>query len=80
MLRIFSRAPKSHTLRDLNAEGLTILLVEQNARQALRSTHRACLIEQDRVVREGRSDARAHDPEIIVHFLCQSTQLARVTA
>ncbi len=80
MLRIFSRAPKSHTLRDLNAEGLTVLVVEQNARQALRSTHRAHIIEQDRVVREGRSDALAHDPKIIVHYLGQSTQLARVTA
>jgi ABC-type branched-subunit amino acid transport system ATPase component len=52
----------------------------QNARQALRSTHRACLIDQDRVVREGHSDELADDPEIIVHYLGQSTQLARVTA
>jgi branched-chain amino acid transport system ATP-binding protein len=80
MLRIFSRAPTSHTLRDLNAEGLTILLLGQNARQALRSTHRACLIDQDRVVREGHSDELADDPEIIVHCQGQSMQLARVTA
>jgi branched-chain amino acid transport system ATP-binding protein len=80
MLRIFSRAPTSHTLRDLNAEGLTILLLGQNARQALRSTHRACLIDQDRVVREGHSDELADDPEIIAHCQGQSMQLARVTA
>lgn len=60
-------------LRQLNAEGLTTLLVEQNARQALRSTHRAYLIEQGRVVREGRSDELANDPEVIAHYLGQSS-------
>ena len=61
-------------LRALNAEGLTILLVEQNARQALLATDRAYVIEQGRVVHEGRSDVLANDPVIVSHYLGQGTQ------
>ena len=59
-------------LRELNAAGLTILLVEQNARQALRSTHRAYLVEQGRVVRHGVSAELANDPSIVAHYLGQT--------
>ena len=59
-------------LRELNRQGLTILLVEQNARQALRSTHRAYLIEQGRVVQHGASSALAQDPAVIAHYLGQA--------
>ena len=58
-------------LRALNAGGLTILLVEQNARQALLATDRAYVIEQGRVVHEGASDALARDPAIVAHYLGQ---------
>ena len=58
-------------LRALNAEGLTILLVEQNARQALNSTDRAYVIEQGRVVHEGESGVLANDPAVIAHYLGQ---------
>ena len=58
-------------LRSLNAEGLTILLVEQNARQALDSTDRAYVIEQGRVVHEGVSAELAKDPAVIAHYLGQ---------
>lgn len=61
-------------LRALNDQGLTILLVEQNARQALLATDRAYVIEQGRVVHEGRSDDLATDPAIVAHYLGQSTQ------
>jgi branched-chain amino acid transport system ATP-binding protein len=56
-------------LRALNARGLTILLVEQNARQALAITHRAYVIEQGRIVHEGPSAALARDPDVIAHYL-----------
>lgn len=59
-------------LRRLNAEGLSILLVEQNARQALQSTHRAYLIEQGRVVKDGPSAELARDQDVIAHYLGQS--------
>ena len=59
-------------LRALNAEGLTILLVEQNARLAFESTHRAYVLEQGRIVHAGVSRALADDPEVIAHYLGQS--------
>ncbi|TFY97422.1 ABC transporter ATP-binding protein [Ramlibacter rhizophilus] len=45
-------------IRELNREGLTILLVEQNARQALKLSHRAYVMETGRVVLEGPDLAR----------------------
>ena len=67
-------------LRELNAKGLTILLVEQNARQALRSTHRAYLIEQGRVVQHGDSSALAQDPAVIAHYLGQASDAPKAAA
>jgi branched-chain amino acid transport system ATP-binding protein len=58
-------------LKSLNADGLTILLVEQNAKQALEATHRAFVIEQGRIVHAGPSSQLANDPEIVAHYLGQ---------
>ena len=50
-------------IREINAGGTTVLLVEQNAHMALRAAHRAYVIEVGRIVMEGpaaeleRSDA-----------------------
>jgi branched-chain amino acid transport system ATP-binding protein len=41
------------TVERLNREGLTVLLVEQNARMALSIAHRAYLLEQGRIAFEG---------------------------
>ena len=59
------------TLRALNQEGLTILLIEQNAKQALDVTTRAYVIEQGRIVHAGPSKELATDPEIEAHYLGQ---------
>jgi branched-chain amino acid transport system ATP-binding protein len=59
------------TLRALNQEGLTILLIEQNAKQALEVTSRAYVIEQGRIVHSGSSKDLANDPEIEAHYLGQ---------
>ena len=59
------------TLLALNQEGLTILLVEQNAMQALAVTHRAYVIEQGRVVYSGTSGELRNNPEIEAHYLGQ---------
>jgi branched-chain amino acid transport system ATP-binding protein len=40
-------------LRQINADGVTVLLVEQNARMALQLANRAYILEQGRVVGEG---------------------------
>ena len=42
-------------IREINADGLSILMVEQNARQALRIAHYAYLLEVGRLASEGTS-------------------------
>jgi branched-chain amino acid transport system ATP-binding protein len=42
-----------HIIRDVNKEGITILLVEQNVQSTLRFCHRAYVLENGRVVLEG---------------------------
>jgi branched-chain amino acid transport system ATP-binding protein len=59
-------------LARLKRDGLTVLLVEQNARQALAATDRAYVIEQGRIVHAGPSRELAADPEVIAHYLGQS--------
>jgi branched-chain amino acid transport system ATP-binding protein len=41
------------TIREINASGLTVLIVEQNARAGLRLAHRAYVMEIGRIVMEG---------------------------
>ncbi len=51
-------------LVDLNREGLTILLVEQNTRKALAIAQRAYVMELGRIVLEGRPDELASDDRL----------------
>jgi branched-chain amino acid transport system ATP-binding protein len=59
-------------LRELNKAGLTIMLVEQNAKAALKSTNHAYVLEQGRIVHEGISSDLANDPDVIAHYLGQA--------
>jgi branched-chain amino acid transport system ATP-binding protein len=43
------------TVRTINGQGVTVLLVEQNVRQALTLAHRACVLESGRLVLEGQA-------------------------
>ncbi len=43
------------TVRVINGQGVTVLLVEQNVRQALTLAHRACVLESGRLVLEGQA-------------------------
>ena len=52
------------TVVDLNREGTTILLVEQNARKALEIAHRAYVLETGRVTLQGPARELAEDSEI----------------
>jgi branched-chain amino acid transport system ATP-binding protein len=63
-------------LKGLQEAGLTILLVEQNARQALGASDRACVLEQGRIVHAGSSADLAHDPDVIAHYLGQEQEAA----
>lgn len=50
-------------------EGLTVVLVEQNARLALRAADRAYLIEIGKVVKEGSGSELANDPQLAEIYL-----------
>ncbi len=58
-------------LAELKAQGLTILLVEQNAHLALMSSDRAYVIEQGRIVKSDDSRSLATDPEVTALYLGQ---------
>lgn len=51
-------------LEQMNREGTTIFVVEQNAHIALRYAHRAYVMETGRIVMEGRADELAENPEV----------------
>ena len=51
-------------IRAINARGLGILLVEQNARESLALCHRGYVLAMGRVRAEGRGDVLRSDPDI----------------
>jgi branched-chain amino acid transport system ATP-binding protein len=51
-------------IRDINAEGVAILLVEQNVAMALDLAHRAYVLEEGRIVAEGAPAALKSEPHI----------------
>ena len=56
-------------LREINAEGLTILLVEQNVRQALKAASHGYVLESGRIVLEGPSADLLGDPKVVAAYL-----------
>jgi branched-chain amino acid transport system ATP-binding protein len=56
-------------LREINKEGTTILLVEQNARLALQFAQRGYVLENGNLVLEGPSDKLLEDPEVKKAYL-----------
>jgi branched-chain amino acid transport system ATP-binding protein len=54
---------------EINAGGTTVLLVEQNAAQALRRAHRAYVLESGRIVREGPGPALLDDAAVRAAYL-----------
>ena len=56
-------------MKELNDEGTTILLVEQNARMALQFAQRGYVLENGELVLEGRSDDLLNDPEVKKAYL-----------
>lgn len=52
------------TIRKINQEGVTVLLVEQNARMAMEISNRTYVLENGRVIREGESKALSKDDDI----------------
>lgn len=56
-------------LKEINQEGTTILLVEQNARMALKFASRGYVLESGNVVLEGPSDELLENPEVKKAYL-----------
>ena len=52
------------TLKEINAQGTTILLVEQNANMALKLAGRGYVMETGNIVLEGTSDELVANPEV----------------
>ena len=57
------------SLEQLGREGMTILLLEQNVRNALAMCDRGYVLENGRIVQEGRSKELMHDPRIQKAYL-----------
>jgi branched-chain amino acid transport system ATP-binding protein len=56
-------------VREIHAQGTTILLVEQNAAQALRTADHAYILETGEIVREGTGEALAQDDSVRAAYL-----------
>jgi branched-chain amino acid transport system ATP-binding protein len=56
-------------LKEINREGTTILLVEQNARLALQFSQRGYVLESGSLVLEGKSEDLLEDPEVKKAYL-----------
>jgi len=56
-------------LKQINKEGTTILLVEQNARLALKFAQRAYVLENGRLVLQGPSTDLLTNPEVKKAYL-----------
>ncbi len=53
-----------HVLRNINRQGTTILLVEQNAHMALKIANRAYILETGNIVMEGDAKELDNDPRV----------------
>jgi branched-chain amino acid transport system ATP-binding protein len=56
-------------VREINEQGTTVLLVEQNASQALRLAERAYVLETGRIVKEGAGETLLSDESVIAAYL-----------
>ncbi len=56
-------------IQEINRKGVSVLLVEQNAKKALAIADRACVLEQGRIVKRGSGKELAADESIIQSYL-----------
>ncbi len=52
------------TIKQINATGVTVVLVEQNAKAALKLAHRGYVLEVGRIILEGEAKALLGNPEV----------------
>jgi branched-chain amino acid transport system ATP-binding protein len=56
-------------IRDISAQGVTILLVEQNAKLALQCAHRGYVMESGLITIQGEAHALLHDSRVQAAYL-----------
>jgi branched-chain amino acid transport system ATP-binding protein len=56
-------------IKEINERGTTVLLVEQNAQQALQLAHRAYVLETGRVVKSAEASLLLDDPQVRAAYL-----------
>ena len=56
-------------VKDLNKAGMSVLLVEQNARMALKVAHRGYVLETGRVTMADEAQKLLHDPRVRAAYL-----------
>lgn len=58
-----------HLIKSINSSGVTVLLVEQNARQALRISHYGYVLEKGRIRIHGQAPNLLVDPHVVSAYL-----------
>jgi branched-chain amino acid transport system ATP-binding protein len=58
-----------HTIRRLNAKGMTVLLVEQNVAVSLKISNHACVLENGSIVMRGKGADLLHDDRVRQAYL-----------
>jgi branched-chain amino acid transport system ATP-binding protein len=56
-------------IRHVSAQGITILLVEQNAKLALQAAHRAYVMDSGLITMSGNANDMLHDPKVQAAYL-----------
>lgn len=56
-------------IQQVNATGVSIVMVEQNARRCLQICHRGYVLDQGRDAYSGSGDELLHDPKVIEYYL-----------
>jgi branched-chain amino acid transport system ATP-binding protein len=56
-------------IRDVSKQGITILLVEQNAKLALQAAHRGYVMDSGSIIMSGNADDMLHDPRVQAAYL-----------
>ncbi len=61
-------------IRGINRAGVSIILIEQNARMALKVAHRAYILEVGHIVLQGSAEALANDENVKKAYLGRSRE------
>jgi branched-chain amino acid transport system ATP-binding protein len=61
-------------IRDVSKQGITILLVEQNAKLALEAAHRGYVMDSGAVIMSGNADDMLHDPRVKAAYLGEDAE------